>query len=193
MNALTLLEQQHSEHQFKDKKRHLWLFGLAYPCIAMGALAGYQFGPKKLRSVFASTGPIFMHVVMPALDKLIGEDSENPPDAAIAALEADPYYARILKLFIPLQYTANLYALYLASRDSTPTHDRVLIGTLLGVLNGVAINTAHELSHKPNKLEQMLSHLALAPTAYNHFRIEHPYGHHHRVATPEDPASSKMG
>ena len=46
MNALTLLEQQHSEHQFKDKKRHLWLFGLAYPCIAMGALAGYQFGPK---------------------------------------------------------------------------------------------------------------------------------------------------
>jgi alkane 1-monooxygenase len=69
----------------------------------------------------------------------------------------------------------------------------VLIGTLLGVLNGVAINTAHELSHKPNKLEQMLSHLALAPTAYNHFRIEHPYGHHHRVATPEDPASSQMG
>ena len=35
MNALTLLEQQHSEHQFKDKKRHLWLFGLAYPCIAI--------------------------------------------------------------------------------------------------------------------------------------------------------------
>ena len=193
MNALTLLEQQHSEHQFKDKKRHLWLFGLAYPCIAMGALAGYQFGPKKLRSVFASTGPIFMHVVMPALDKFIGEDSENPPDTAIATLEADPYYARIVKLFIPLQYTANLYALYLASRDSTPTHDRVLIGTLLGVLNGVAINTAHELSHKPNKLEQMLSHLALAPTAYNHFRIEHPYGHHRHVATLEDPASSQMG
>lgn len=47
MNALTLLEQQHSEHQFKDKKRHLWLFGLAYPCIALGALAGYQFGPKN--------------------------------------------------------------------------------------------------------------------------------------------------
>ena len=70
-----------------------------------------------------------MHVVMPALDKFIGEDSENPPDTAIATLEADPYYARIVKLFIPLQYTANLYALYLASRDSTPTHDRVLIGT----------------------------------------------------------------
>ena len=49
MNALTLLEQQHSEHQFKDKKRHLWLFGLAYPCIA---LAGYQFGPKKLREPY---------------------------------------------------------------------------------------------------------------------------------------------
>ncbi len=53
-------------------------------------------------------------------DKLIGEDSENPPDTVIATLEAHPYYARIVKLFIPLQYSANLYALYLAScGDST--------------------------------------------------------------------------
>lgn len=31
------------------------------------------------------------------------------------------------------------------------------------------------------------------PLVYNHFRVEHPYGHHKRVATPEDPASSQMG
>ncbi len=33
----------------------------------------------------------------------------------------------------------------------------------------------------------MLSHSALAPTAHNHFRIEHPYRHHRRVATPDEP------
>lgn len=66
-------------------------------------------------------------------------------------------------------------------------------GHILGLVNGVAINTAHELSHKSGKLEHYLSHLCLAPTGYNHFRIEHPYGHHRRVATPEDPASSQLG
>ncbi|MDE0854946.1 MAG: fatty acid desaturase, partial [Nevskia sp.] len=33
----------------------------------------------------------------------------------------------------------------------------------------------------------------LAPVAYGHFFIEHNKGHHKNVATPEDPASSKIG
>ncbi|MEX7493847.1 fatty acid desaturase, partial [Acinetobacter baumannii] len=63
----------------------------------------------------------------------------------------------------------------------------------MGAINGIAINTAHELSHKHDRIDHILSHLALVPTGYNHFRIEHPYGHHKRAATPEDPASSRMG
>ena len=35
--------------------------------------------------------------------------------------------------------------------------------------------------------------LVLAPVAYGHFFVEHNRGHHRHVATPEDPASSKMG
>jgi alkane 1-monooxygenase len=131
--------------------------------------------------------------VIPTLDKLIGEDTENPPLDAIADLEADPYYSRIVKLFIPLQYATNVYGGYLASRKGTSVADQVLLGTLVGMVNGIAINTAHELSHKNGRLEHYLSHLALAPSGYNHFRIEHPYGHHRRVATPEDPASSRLG
>lgn len=131
--------------------------------------------------------------MIPTLDKLIGEDTENPPLDAIADLEADPYYSRIVKLFIPLQYATNVYGAYLASRKGTSVADQVLLGTLVGMVNGIAINTAHELSHKNGRLEHYLSHLALAPSGYNHFRIEHPYGHHRRVATPEDPASSRLG
>src|SRR5439155_23744350 len=33
----------------------------------------------------------------------------------------------------------------------------------------------------------------LAPVSYGHFFIEHNPGHHVRVATPADPASSKLG
>lgn len=178
---------------FKDKKRHLWLLGLVIPNIANAAFLGYQFGPKVTKKLFAWTGPLALHLIIPSLDKMLGEDPENPPEEVIAVLENDPYYAKVVKLFIPFQYAANIYGCYLASRETTSLQDRVLFGHLLGLLNGVAINTAHELSHKQGKLEHYLSHLCLAPTGYNHFRIEHPYGHHRRVATPEDPASSKLG
>jgi alkane 1-monooxygenase len=195
MNAISsvLATTASSSQKFKDNKRRLWLLGLVVPNIANTALLGYQFGPKATRKLFAAAGSVALHGVIPLVDRLMGQDPENPPEEAIAGLEADPYYARVVKLFIPFQYAANIYGNYLASRDSTPVEDRVLIGTLLGLVNGVAINTAHELSHKSGKLEHYLSHLTLAPTGYNHFRIEHPYGHHRRVATPEDPASSQLG
>ncbi|NWD46544.1 alkane 1-monooxygenase [Pseudomonas gingeri] len=62
-----------------------------------------------------------------------------------------------------------------------------------GAATGIAINIAHELGHKTRPLEQFLAKLALAPTFYGHFFVEHNRGHHVRVATPEDPASSRLG
>ena len=61
------------------------------------------------------------------------------------------------------------------------------------MVGGIAINTAHELGHKRKQHEQWLSKVALAQTGYGHFFIEHNRGHHVRVATPEDPASSRLG
>jgi alkane 1-monooxygenase len=61
------------------------------------------------------------------------------------------------------------------------------------MLGGVGINTAHELGHKSEAVERWLSKIALAPTLYGHFYVEHNRGHHVRVATPEDPASSRFG
>jgi alkane 1-monooxygenase len=63
----------------------------------------------------------------------------------------------------------------------------------IGVVSGIAINTAHELGHKKDELERWLSKIALAQTGYGHFYLEHNRGHHVRVATPEDPASSRLG
>jgi alkane 1-monooxygenase len=63
----------------------------------------------------------------------------------------------------------------------------------VGTVAGVGINTAHELGHKKEKHERWLAKIALAQTFYGHFYIEHNRGHHVRVATPDDPASSRMG
>lgn len=176
-----------------DKKRFGWLLSPGLPAIGMGILAGYHFGPKATKKVFALGGPLLLHIIIPTLDALIGEDENNPSDDQIKALIKDPYYDRIVKLFIPLQMAANTFAGYVVSRPNVSLTDQILLGISMGAINGIGVNTAHELSHRPNKSDHYWSHASLMPLAYNHFRIEHPYGHHKRVATPEDPASSKMG
>ena len=198
MNAPLKLEQHQSNATALkglslDKKRYLWLISPALPVIGLGILAGYHFAPKPLKFVFALGGPLVLHVIIPTIDTIVGTDNNNPSHDDIQLLEKDPYYARLVKSFIPIQYVANIYACYLTSRKQTSLLDKVLLGMSMGAINGIAINTAHELSHKSARLDHILSHLALVPSGYNHFRIEHPYGHHKRAATPEDPASSQMG
>ena len=176
-----------------DKKRYWWLLSPGLPVIGMGILAGYQFGPKLTKKIFALGGPLLLHVIIPSVDAIVGKDNNNPSDDQITSLVNDPYYDRIVKLFIPLQMAANLFAGYVVSRKETSFVDQILLGVSMGAINGVGVNTAHELSHRPNKKDHYLSHATLMPLFYNHFRVEHPYGHHKRAATPEDPASSKMG
>lgn len=195
MNAqtpMTLMKQTQHSADWSDAKRYLWLLSPAVPLIGAGALIAYRVAPKKMRGM-AWIGPILIHMVIPTLDRIIGEDTNNPPEDVIRKLEADPYYARIVKSYIPVQYLVTFIGAYLATRKGVPLSDQLGIALSVGVINGVAINTAHELSHKHDKVEQLLSLAALAPTGYGHFRVEHPYGHHKRAATPEDPASSKMG
>ena len=81
---------------------------------------------------------------------------------------------------------------YLATTDMSVLA-KVGLAVSVGVVGGVAINTAHELGHKRESVERWASKIALAQTFYGHFYIEHNRGHHVRVATPEDPASARMG
>ncbi len=71
--------------------------------------------------------------------------------------------------------------------------DKVALAISIGCVGGIGINTAHELGHKKESHERWLSKIALAQSFYGHFYIEHNRGHHVRVATPEDPASSRVG
>ncbi|WP_180058470.1 alkane 1-monooxygenase [Acinetobacter sp. YH12227] len=199
MNApVKLNEQQLAQLEKKigsvlDRKRYGWLLSPGLPVIGMGILAGYHFGPKSTKKLFAMGGPLLLHVIIPALDALIGDDANNPTDDDIKVLVNDPYYDRIVKLFIPLQMAANAFAGFVVTRKDVSLIDQLLLGISMGAINGVGVNTAHELCHRPHKKDHYWAHATLAPLGYSHFRIEHPYGHHKRAATPEDPASSKMG
>jgi alkane 1-monooxygenase len=127
------------------------------------------------------------------LDWLFGEDFSNPPESVVAQLDGDFFYRALLWLFIPFQFAGTIMGAWLVA-----THDLAwyeMIGLVMGVggFNGIGIATAHELGHKKESLDRWLGKLTLAPSAYGHFYVEHNRGHHKRVATPEDPASSRLG
>ncbi len=173
-----------------DPKRYLWLLGLLVPLLPFMA-----WGMVTLTGlgIFWFFGPIFVFGAMPLLDTLVGKDSANPPDSVIKWLEQDRYYRWCTYLYLPIQYTSLLVACALWAHGGLSLIEQIGLALTVGAVSGIAINTAHELGHKRASMERWLSRVALAQTGYGHFFIEHNRGHHVRVATPEDPASSRMG
>ncbi len=179
-----------STEAWKDKKRYLWLVGLVVPSLAFLA-----FGLHELTGwgAWFWLGPIVILGVVPAIDLVAGLDRSNPPDDVIEALEKDRYYRWITYLFLPIQYAGFVGAFWLLTNWDLSTIDKVGLAVSIGCIGGIGINTAHELGHKREANERWLSKIALAQSFYGHFYIEHNRGHHVRVATPEDPASARVG
>jgi len=173
-----------------DGKRYAWLLGIVVPLTPFFAwlywhLTGFEG--------FWFTAPVLVFVIFPLLDMVIGLDSTNPPDSVLKFLEQDRYYRWCTYLFIPIQYAGLIFACWMWSSGDLSLVGSIGLAVSMGVVGGIAINTAHELGHKRANSERWLSRVALAQTGYGHFFIEHNRGHHVKVATPEDPASSRLG
>jgi alkane 1-monooxygenase len=184
------VEPELSPATWRDPKRYAWLLGLIVPLlpfIAWGLVALTGLG------VFWFYGPFLVFAIFPLLDLAIGMDAENPPDSIIKWLEQDRYYRWCTYAFIPLQYAGLVFACWLWADGGLSVVESIGLALTMGMVSGIAINTAHELGHKRDDLEKWLSKVALAQSGYGHFFIEHNRGHHVRVATPEDPASARFG
>jgi alkane 1-monooxygenase len=188
--AVPVGSQERRQVTWRDGKRYLWLLGLVVPLlplIAWGLVEATGLG------VFWWYGPIFIFAILPVIDTLIGKDAENPPESAIAWLEQDRYYRWCTYLFLPLQFASLAFACWQWADGGLGTVASLGLAFTVGAVAGIAINTAHELGHKRKQAERWLSKIALASSGYGHFYVEHNRGHHTRVATPEDPASARLG
>ncbi|WP_273009130.1 MULTISPECIES: alkane 1-monooxygenase [unclassified Alcanivorax] len=184
-------EQTTAFTDWHDGKRYLWLLSPAIPVLAVSFLLIYMFiwdWPGLLWG-----GPLLVYGLIPLADWVIGTDTNNPPESAVPQLEDDKYYRLIVYAYIPTQYLATIMGAWLVAQGQTPMWGLVGLVFSVGAVNGIAINTAHELGHKKTKNERWLAKITLAPVAYGHFFVEHNKGHHKNVATPEDPASARMG
>ncbi|MBM3669601.1 MAG: alkane 1-monooxygenase, partial [Actinobacteria bacterium] len=175
---------------WRDHKRYLWLVALLMPLLPFLAIGLFTLTDM---AVWLWLGPLVILGLVPVIDVLTGLDRSNPSDDVIEALERDRYYRWITYLFLPLQYAGFATAFWFIARGDLSTWEQVGLTVTVGFIGGLGINTAHELGHKKEANERWLSKIALAQSGYGHFYIEHNRGHHVRVATPEDPASSRVG
>jgi alkane 1-monooxygenase len=171
-------------------KRWLWLLSPAIPLAFTGSLLAFVLTGQWWCMLLA---PMVIHVFLPVLDRVFGEDFSNPPESAVAQLEADVFYRAMVWAYVPVQLIGTVLGAWIAVNQPLAWMGYAALVLTVGAINGIGIGTAHELGHKKETLDRWLSKIALAPSAYGHFFVEHNRGHHKRVATPEDPASARMG
>jgi len=144
--------------------------------------------------VFFSYGAvIFVFIIVPFIELFTSVDTSNMNKVEEAIAKDDQFYDYLLYLLVPFQFLILAYFLYRISIPNLELYEIIGMTTALGMACGLSINNAHELGHRNTKFEQFLSKLLLMSTLYMHFFIEHNRGHHLRVATEEDPASSRYG
>ncbi len=184
------MEAAVTNQAWRDKRRYLWLFSTLTMILP---IAAWQWATATGWAWLWWLGPLFVFGVIPVLDRLSGEETENPPEEVVPELENDRYYRYAVWLAVLFQYWAFLTAVWVIGTHSLPWYSYLGFAITTGTSMGIAINTAHELGHKQPRIEQWLAKIALAPVFYGHFFVEHNRGHHVRVSTPEDPASSRLG
>lgn len=174
-----------------DKKRYAWLFSVIGPGLSLvGPVSVSMFDVGTWVLFFPL---VFFYVFIPLLDFWIGEDTSNPPESEVKALESDGYYRAITYATIPVLWVAVIFNCIFLCTHTLSNWEWLATVIITGSVLGFGLNVSHELGHKLGTLPRKIALINTALGAYGHFSIEHNRGHHRHVSTPEDPASSKMG
>jgi alkane 1-monooxygenase len=175
---------------YRDRKRWLWIMSVLYP---LQPFAGIVLHARTGQEAWLLLPLFFGYVLGPILDYVIGEDRHNPPEAVVPQLEQDAYYRYLTYAVVPLHFVSLIASAWWAGTHQLAWWAFCGLAAVAGLTSGLGINTGHELGHKKSRLERTLAKFVLAVPAYGHFTVEHNRGHHRDVATPEDPASARMG
>ena len=135
---------------------------------------------------------IIFYGLVPLVEILLPANHENPEN--IEARRTSKFFDWVLYIAVPIQVGFLFYFFHLLSTNSYSVLEYVGLTVSMGLMCGVfGINIAHELGHRSNRFEQLLAEILLLTSLEMHFKPYHNNGHHHNVATPNDPATARKG
>ncbi len=188
-----MVEKMNPRVVLQLKKAGYWMFLLpaALPFLAYAAIQ--QFGHANW---FAWAPFLFVFGVIPVLDYIVGQDPVNPDEASeVPAMSEEKYYRFLTLMVLPVQalLTVGGAVMWFALFDQFNLAGHIGWLVAVGIASGaVAITVGHELTHKDEKLEQIVGGILLAMVTYAGFKVEHIRGHHVNVSTPEDASSARF-
>ena len=165
---------------------------------------------KDLKYLFAYTVPIstvisfssfglgtysavlYAFVILPILDIVLGKDNSNLSTEKSETKKINKIFDWMLYVNLPVVYCIMLYGFFKIYNNDYYTFEMIGMCLSAGILlatNG--INVAHELCHRKKYFERAIGKALFLPCLYMHFYIEHNFGHHVNVGTPEDGATAK--
>ena len=162
-----------------------YLFAYTVPLAAFVSVGGYGL------TVF--TAPIYVFVFIPLLEMVLADYDKQYTEEEKNNRKFNRFFDVLLYLNIPFVFGVLFYGfIQLYSNTYTNTEYFGIILSLGILLATNAINVAHELGHRTTTFDRSLGKLLLLPCLYMHFYLEHNFGHHKNVATPQDPATSRL-
>ena len=134
---------------------------------------------------------VYTFIFIPILESNTKEYINEYSDDEKKSRNLDPFFDFLLYLNIPI-----VYGIFFVSLNTLVHSNSIseIIGIILSasiVMATNGINVGHELGHRKSLFSRTCSKLLYLPCQYMHFFIEHNYGHHINVATPNDPATAK--
>ncbi len=172
-----------------DPRRAFWPVGFLAPALAPLLLLLHLLGVHPW--VLAALPVLLLFGVAPIADHLIGRDYRNIAPEVAQELARDPYYRRFMHCIVPSYALGILAACALVTRADFSLVQGVIFTVGIGFVHSLIVLVAHELGHARSARDRSMARFALSLIAYGHFGIEHNVNHHLKVATPEDPASSR--
>ena len=134
---------------------------------------------------------VYTFIFIPILELNTKEYINEYSDDEKKSRNLDPFFDLLLYLNIPIVYGIFFFSLNTLVHTNSISE---IIGIILSasiVMATNGINVGHELGHRKSLFSRTCSKLLYLPCQYMHFFIEHNFGHHINVATPNDPATAK--
>lgn len=186
------------QEEWSDNKKFAWILSLvpaAIPLIAWALSEWFRAidAPTAFVQLAWFIGPVAVFFLIPIGDFVLGRDGRNAPEEFVEQLEETKFYRIISYLYFPVMFASIVLCCWQWAHGGLTWYCKVGLAWTMGMSSGIGIVAAHELGHKKTSFERWLSKVVLAIPAYGHFYVEHNKGHHVKVATPEDPVSSRMG
>lgn len=191
MATFTGVAETGDEIVYTDHKRHLYWMVLISPAVSLFSIWLYfALGKNPIVTLIPA---LFFYIFTPLMDAIMGEDPHNPPEEVVGVMAADNYYRFTVHMMVYVAIAVFVSFVVFVGTQDLPWWAVAALILGVGTNSGGVMTMTHELGHKSNKLDRLTAKIGNMIMGYGHFNIEHNKGHHTWVATPEDPASSRMG